>query len=378
VTNTKHAKLSASGAHRYMHCPGSVRMEEGLPGETSVYAEYGTAAHELAAECLKTDKPAAFYIGDRFNEIEVDDEMVEGVQIYLDYLQELGGDLLIEIKVDFSIFVPGGFGTADAIAFDAKSKTLTIVDLKFGKGIQVDAENNPQITLYALGALNDFDFIYDIENIRMIIVQPRLDHISEWEISKEKLIEEGNFIGSRAQDALRDDAPITPGEVQCRFCKAKGICLPLAEHNISIAFGDLDESTPKDPLKLDNNEIAEILVKSDLISGWLKAVRKRAWTELNLGREISGYKLVVGKTNRKWSDESAVEKALKRAKLKVDQIYTKKVISPAQAEKLLGKNHPAIEKHAIKPEGTPTLVPEPDKRPAILNSVEEDFKELFL
>ncbi len=378
MKKTQHAKLSGSSAGRWMNCPGSIRMEEDLPNVTSVHAEYGTAAHELAAECLKTGEPPELYLGKTFNNVEVDEEMVEGLQVYLDNLRELKGDLLAEIKVDFAPWVPGGFGTADAIHFDTKSKTLTVVDLKFGKGIQVDAENNPQITLYALGALNDFDFICDIENIRMIIVQPRLDHISEWEISKETLLEHGNFIESRAREALRENAPITPGEVQCRFCKAKGTCRPLAEHNINMAFGDPENATPKDPLNLDNDDIVEILDKSDMISSWLKAVRKQAFIELNCGRNVPGYKLVIGKTNRNWTDESVVEKALKRAKLKVTQIFTRKLISPAQAEKLLGTKYIALEKHIIKPEGAQTLAPDSDKRPAILNSIKEDFREIIL
>lgn len=361
-----HAKLSASGAHRWMHCPASIAMEEGIPDQGSSFAAEGTAAHELAERCLNRGADAAEYLGEEIpvgDEIfYVEEEMVEAVQLYLDYVRDQRGDLLVEKRVDFSPWVPGGFGTADAIVLHAG--TATVVDLKYGRGVKVDAEENPQAMAYALGALHGYDFLFECNTFKLVIVQPRLDHISEWEISRDDLLAwADNKLKPAAELALTDDAPFQPGESQCRFCKAKPVCRALAEHCQEVVMDGFSDQG-KDPAKLSNDEVAELIPQLDLVTGWAKAVEAHALHQLETGEDIPGYKLVAGRSTRKWKDEAEAETAL-RKKLKVAQVFNKKLVSPPQAEKLLGKGHAILTEHVIKPEGKPALAPVSDKRPAL-------------
>jgi len=203
---TPHAKLSASGSKRWINCPGSVKLEEQFPDVENEYALYGTEAHKLAEFCLDHHLDAHEYPKDRHG-IEVDDEMIAGVQEYLNYVRSLEGECFIEQRVDFSPWAPGGFGTADCIR--VTDNTLTVVDLKFGKGVQIFVEDNTQGILYALGAWHEYGFLYDIETIKIIIVQPRLDHIDEWEIDLQDLKIWGDVIRERAEIALSENAPTT-------------------------------------------------------------------------------------------------------------------------------------------------------------------------
>lgn len=376
---TAHAKLSASGAHRWLVCAGSVSMEEGFPDTTSKFAEHGTAAHELAERCLKEDVTAEYFVGQTFNGFEVDAEMVEAVQLYLDYIRNHSGEVLIEQKVDFSPWVHEGFGTCDCLVIEGH--TASVIDLKYGKGVKVDAENNSQAMLYALGALNEYEFLFDeINTFKLAIVQPRLDHISEWEVSREDLLAFGQYAKERADAALAEDAEVTPEEHACKFCKAKASCRTLAEHSLQVAAEGFEAVevpiTLKDPKKLTNKEIAALLPQMKAIVDWTKAVEAFALAELEHGHEVPGYKLVEGRSIRKWADEDAAEKALRGSKLKVADIFTKKLVSPTQAEKLLGKNHPILQEFSVKPEGKPAIAAESDKRPALVVDVTEGFSKV--
>lgn len=376
---TAHAKLSASGAHRWMVCAGSVRMEEDLPDTSSEFAEQGTAAHELAERCLKEDVTADFYAGKTFNGFEADAEMVESVQLYLDYVRNHQGEVLIEQKVDFSPWVSEGFGTCDCLVIEGH--TASVIDLKYGKGVKIDAEENKQAMLYALGALIEYEFIFDeIDTFKLSIVQPRLDHISEWEVSREDLLKFGEEAKQRATEALEEDAELTPDEHACKFCKAKATCRALAEHAIKIAaegFESVEEPiTLKDISKLSNAEVAALLPQLNTLSGWIKALEAHALNELEQGHDVPGYKLVAGRSIRKWRNEEDAEKALRGSKLKVAEIFTKKLISPTQAEKALGKGNPILQEQVITPEGKPTLAPLKDKRPALEVNPTEGFSKV--
>ena len=379
MTQRKHALLSASGASRWMPCPASVRMEEAIPEQASTFAEHGTAAHELAERCLTEDVTADFHQGKVFNGYEADDEMVEAVQLYLDYVRNHKGEVWIEQKVDFSPWVPGGFGTCDCLVI--KGDTATVIDLKFGKGVRVDAEDNPQAMLYALGALNEYEFLFDdIEHFTLSIVQPRLDHISEHTISKDELLKFGEHAKERASEALQEDAPFSPGEKQCKFCRAKDNCRALAEHSLQVAAEDFADVvvpiTLKDISRLSNEEVAALLPQLDNIANWIKALEAHALNKLEQGHEVPGYKLVAGRSIRKWADEEDAEKALRGSKLKVSEIFSKKLITPTQAEKVLGKGHPILQEHVIKPDGKPAIAPLKDKRPAIVVELGQDFKDV--
>ena len=373
---TLHAKLSASGSERWMRCTGSIKAEEGYPETTSVFAEEGTAAHELAELCLTQGQPASYFIGQQLpesNAITVTQEMADYVQIYIDYVKQLGGIQMYEQRVDFSAWVHEGFGTSDAIVIDGN--TLHVVDLKYGQGVKVYADNNSQAQLYALGALNDYGMVYEIDQLVIHIVQPRLDHIDVSEpIYVHELFKFGEYARMKAEEALSDEAKRVAGEKQCQFCKAKASCPELkrfTEQTILASFEQIDEMPQAD--KLTDAELRAALDNKKLIMSWLDAVEALVMNKLNSGEGFEGYKLVEGRSLRDWTDEEVAKSTL--TELLGEQAYVKKLISVAQAEKVLGKSHVgAIASLVSKPAGKPTLAPESDKRPAI-NITADSFGE---
>lgn len=366
---TAHAKLSASGAHRWLECPASVNMEQGIKDEGSPFAAEGTLAHEVAESALIAECNASHFIG-RQNQAEsftVDKPMAGYVQQYLDYVRSVKGKLFIEKKVSFAEWVKDGFGTADAIILN--NDVVTIVDLKYGKGVQVFPENNPQAMLYALGVLHEFGFIADIKTVNIVIVQPRLDHISEWTISTVDLLKWAKTVAKKAKMTEAKKPKFNAGEKQCQFCKAKGSCLALAELNLKLAsdgfeavetpivFSTADTLTP--------DQMAAILPQLKLLNAWVKAVEAYSLTLFESGETIPGYKIVEGRSIRKWSEDDKDVSRKLIEDLSLDQIYTQKLISPTQAEKLLGKDHAVMRVLVFKPEGKPTVVLSSDKRPEI-------------
>ena len=373
--STAHAKLSASGSAKWSLCPGSVFAEKDLPNTTSVFAEEGTAAHELAELLLRGDDELML-VGDVIgvtlpeSGVVVTQDMYDYVQMYVSYVNSLSGELFVEQRVDFSHIAPDGFGTSDAIVIN--DNTMTIVDLKYGKGVRVDAENNTQGILYALGAVNDYGMLFHIKTINIVIVQPRLDHISEWTIGIDELNRWGERLKQAAELALSENAPRSPGEKQCQWCRAKATCPALAkltESTLMTSFDNLDTSKPE---QLTDEQLKVALDNKKLIVSWFDAVETLVTDRLSSGQAFGGYKLVAGRANRAWRDEMTVAKVL-GAVLGDDTIYTRKLISPAQAEKELGKSRAELLDDLItKPEGAPTLVPESDKRPPV-NVSKNDF-----
>ncbi len=372
---TKHFILSASGAEKWMNCPGAIRLEKGIPETTSEFAEEGTAAHSLAAECLEKGLSADAYLGEMFDEFEVDEEMAEAVQVHLDYINNLPGIKFFEQRVSYSPWVKGGFGTSDAIVIDKKH--VTVIDYKHGKGIEVDVKNNPQLMIYALGVLNDYEIFEEFETFKLVIVQPRTNNISEWEISKADLLEFGEVVREKADIAKSENAPLNPGQKQCQWCRAKPICRALAEQNFKTAAEEFkDFETPistKDKELLSINEISDILTKLDLIKSWTSSIADYALKIALRGETIKGFKVVEGRSNRTWKKIGIAEKALKNY-LKASEMYKKTMLSPAQAEKALGKGHKIIDEHVIKPRGSPALVLADDKREP-WNPAKLDFQE---
>lgn len=374
-----HAKLSASGSHRWMACAGSVEAEAGIVEQSSPYAQEGTVAHAIAEMALRGGHRAEAYVGKTIDDVTVDWEMADAVQAYVDYVNELRGTTFVERRVSFDTWVPGGFGTADAVVIG--EKLISVVDLKFGKGVRVDAENNSQAMLYALGVINDLGPILDgDELIHMAIVQPRINHLSEWTITQEELRAWAeDTVKPAAALALTDNAPRTPGEKQCRFCKAQASCPALAQHIISVATDGFDEITPEtvvNPAEISMERLGTLLGSLELIRSWCNAVEDRAKAlMLEEHVEIPGFKVVAGRGSREWTDEAAAEKALKR-KLGAKNIYSKKLLSPAQAEKLLGKHDKIITTYVNKRDGAPTVAPLSDKRPALNIDHAADFDEV--
>ena len=377
---TQHAKLSASGSSRWLNCPGSVRLEQSYPDSTSTFAEEGTAAHALAEHCLNTGTYADDHVGDNCPDTGLmwTEEMAAYVQQYVDYCRDLPGHMFVEERVDFSLWVPEGFGTSDCIVISECGTEITVVDLKYGKGVRVDADNNTQGMLYGLGTLSDLSFIYpDIERINLVIHQPRLDHVSEWSLTTDELLEWAKWVSKQAKLCLSDDAPLVPGEKQCQWCKAKADCKALYNHTakvIGAEFDDLDQVD--EPQTLTPEQLALVLANKSLIESWLKAVSDRSLERMLSGEKIEGFKLVEGRSNRKWKDESEASELL-AAELG-DDAFTKKLLTPAQAEKKLGKPKAKavnLVDRIIKPEGATTIAPVSDKRREI-QPTSDDFEDL--
>lgn len=406
-----------------MNCLASVVLEAGLPDTSSTFADEGTAAHFLAEQCLSNDYNAGDYHGmtivvdkatgdTRFqgaghttpkgaSTFKVDEEMAGNVQVYVDRVRAYAVDheLLVEQRVEFSsiVGVDDSFGTSDAIILTSDGEELQVHDLKYGKGVRVSAERNEQLMLYALGALSEFGMIGDFKRARMVIHQPRLDHVSEWDCTIEDLEQFGNRAKLRALAITLIDVPceddFAPGEKTCQWCKAKATCPALASHVLSTVSDDfVDVDQPIAPqlshaevriAESPNDRIANYLSSVDLIESWCKAVRSKAESELHAGREVPGYKLVEGRRGaRQWTDKSEVESALKAMRLKTEEMYDLSLISPTTAEKLhkagtIGpRQWPKLQPLITQSTGKPSVAPASDKRPAlVIGNVEEDFDD---
>ena len=276
--------------------------------------------------------------------------------------------VLIEQRVDFSHWVQDGFGTADCILI--ADGTLNICDYKHGKGVEVSADHNPQMMLYALGALEIFDGIYDIDTVRMTIYQPRKSNISIFEMSKDDLLEWANTeLTQKAQLAYEGQGNFSCGE-WCRFCKAKAECRERAEVNLALAKYDFEQ-----PALLDDAEIADILGKVDALTTWAADVKEYALQQAVSGKEWPGWKLVEGRSNRKYTNEAVVAATVENAGF---DPYERKVLGITAMQKLLGKSRfeELLAPYIEKPQGKPTLIPESDKRPA-MNTAKSDFMEEF-
>lgn len=367
-----HAKLSASGSKRWMSCPGSIKAEDGMPDGSSVHAMYGTAAHELAEMCLTKGHDADRYAGKTLPESKhvVDHEMIVNTQSYVDYVRAVGGHQLYEVRVDFSPWVPDGFGTSDAIVYDDEG-VLHIIDLKFGKGVRVFAEENTQAQLYALGVVNDFGPLFEVDKIRVTIVQPRLDHVDSWDTTYDDLMVFGDRASAAADLALSDNPPRNPSEDACQFCRAKATCPSLYQHTSSVLMADFDDLADGGNLglldRLTDAQLQTALKSKKMILSWLDAIEELIKQRIDDGDTATGFKMVAGRSTRSWRndlDEQEIEESLLRAI--GEAAFVRKMVSPAQAEKLLGKKGAhTIEGLWQKSTGAPTLVQDSDPRPAL-------------
>lgn len=373
----KHALLSASSSKRWLNCTPSARLEEQFRKENAgPYAEEGTAAHALAEhkvkKCLRkrSKRPVSDYQCDEM------EECTDGYASYVMEQVEVAKQdckdpvVLIEQRLDYSAYVPEGFGTGDLLI--VADKTLTVIDLKYGKGVAVDAEWNPQMMLYGLGALELFDAIYDIDTVRMTIYQPRLESISTWEISVSDLMEwVETELKPKAQLAIHGEGEFHCGS-WCRFCKAKNTCRARAEEYLRLAQMEF-----KAPALLSDEEIAEVLKVADELAKWSADVYAFATDEAIIhGKKWTGFKLVEGRSSRKYTDEEEVAEAAKAAGY--TDIYKKSLVGITEMEKLMGKKKFAevLGKLVYKPQGKITLVTESDKRQEIQTvTAEADFKE---
>lgn len=409
-----HAKLSPSGAHRWMRCAGSVVLEASYPDEGSSYAREGSAAHEVAALVLEGHVgKASDLIGKRVEFVDgsetvqwlVTDDMADHVQTYVDFVLEVaeGHTLLVERKVPIGHITgeEGASGTSDAVVIDHVNKRITVIDLKFGMGVRVDAEENEQAQMYALGALEMYGVVCEFEEVEMIIHQPRLGHVSRWLVPVEQILKfsgaasiAANMCAAAAYAPSSDDEwsadYLSPGEKQCRFCKAKATC-PALRAEVTEIVGGAAAATVDDfagflPEKVDmlvgDNYLPIAMSKVGLVEDWCKAVRAEVERRLLAGQKVDGFKLVQGKRgNRRWASDEQAEKLFKSFRLRTDEAYNLSLISPTQAEKLL-KGNPKrwakVEEIITQSEGKPSVAFEADKRPALaVQSVADDFRDLI-
>ena len=385
-----HALLSASGAHRWLHCTPSAKLEE-AEGErqSSAYAQEGTLAHELSELYIKHDilnevddaKFEECFSAIASNEL-FSDEMLDAIPMYVDYCNDEYAEaktkdsnaiMKIEQKLDLSEYVPESFGTADCVI--VCDNTIEIIDLKYGRGVPVYAEYNIQLMLYGLGVLRNYDTLYDVNNLKLTIVQPRLNNISTWEISVDDLVKYANETIKPAADLAFKGLGDPKAGPWCKFCAVKNKCRELYNENLKIAKYEFAE-----PEFLTDDEIADVLKRERLFIEWINSIKKYAEEKAINDRKVwPGFKLVEGTTKRKWSNEDDVANKIftKFPEISEDQIYDMKLKGITHIEKLIGKKKVAevLNDVIIKPQGKPTLVPEDDKRPALgIEDAINDFK----
>ena len=369
-----HAILSASSSDRWLHCPPSARLCETYEDKGSDYAREGTDAHALAEYKLK--KALGFPADDPTENLTFfNEEMADCTDGYAEYVleqveaaKEACSDpvVLIEQRVDFSRWVEQGFGTADCIII--ADGTLRVIDYKHGLGVLVDAYENPQMQCYALGSLELFDDIYDIDTVSMTIYQPRRQNVSTYEVSKDDLYRWADeVLKPTAELAFAGDGNFLCGE-WCGFCKAKNECRARADENMKLAQYDF-----KLPPLLTDAEVEDILSKADDLVSWASDIKEYALKQALSGKEWSGFKLVEGRANRRYSNEAAVIQTVESAGF---DPYERKLLGITAMQKLLGKSRfdELLTAYIEKPQGKPTLVPESDKRPA-MNTAKNDFME---
>ena len=371
-----HALLSASSSHRWLHCNPSARLEREFADRESVAAAEGTACHALAEHKLKrklklrSERPVSPFDTDEMETCTDDYADFVMEQVTKERRRDPDTQVFIEQRLDFSCYVPEGFGTGDCLI--VSRGRIHIIDLKYGQGLLVDSEENPQMMLYALAALNQYEEQYQIKKVKLTIFQPRRDNVSTWETTVAKLKKWATKdLVPKAQRAFKGEGEYCPGE-WCIFCKAAVKCRARAEDKLRLA-----QSEFKMPPLLTDAEIESVLAKLPDIKKWADEIQEYALAKALAGKEWTGFKLVEGRSVRKFTDERAVVKAANDAGY--HDIYKQSLISITEMEKLMGKVEFSKVLGALvtKPQGKPTLVPDTDKRQAIsVSNPKSEFSEI--
>jgi len=380
-----HALLSASGASRWINCTPSPRLEEGFANESSSFAEEGTLAHEFAELTLRAQSHIGVgdYVEKYTNLVGMQyysSEMEGFVQVHVNYVLEQFAEakrktpdaiLLIEQKVDITHLIEEGFGTCDVIII--ADGTLEVIDLKYGLGVRVNADDNSQLKLYGSGALEAYDLMYDIHTVKLTITQPRMDSISSWEISAEDLRQWGEeVVKPKAQIAYAGEGEQVTGE-WCKFCKASPRCKAQADKALELAKLDFAE-----PKLLTDDQLIEVYAQSPQVTKWLTSVTDYIFKEALAGKKWEGYKLVDGQNRRGWTDEEKALEVLQEKKFKYKDLVAIKLKGIGDIEKLVGKKEfPTLLGDVVAFKKTsPSLVPENDKRPALgIDQAKADFAD---
>lgn len=387
-----HARLAPSAASRWFECPGSVRLSDGIENKSSLYADEGSAAHELAAYCLRNDMEPDLFDGEfvdinaktdkaRFTKeggdgrFIVDADMIAGVGLYLDHVRKLARpnvEIAVEQLVDLSYLgIPGlDGGTADFLAYDPATKSMSVVDLKYGRGVPVDPDKNKQALCYALGAIQRYSN-RGLSKVILTIVQPRCPHpagpVRTWSADVVDLLDFEDELRERAIATTEADAPLAAGP-WCRFCPVGATCTVRRDHGLKLAQAEFDavgNMTLPVVSTMSPGELGETLGRVTEIEDWCRRVKEHAHLEAVHGRMPEGWKLVQKRATRKWMDESDAADALAALGVDTDKIWTQKIVTPAQADKLVGsKNKKALEPYYSKQSSGTVLAPEHDSRPA--------------
>lgn len=382
----KHALLSASSAHRWLICSPSARLEEQFPDQGSPHAAEGTLAHELCELKVRQNfikKQSAATYKKKLKAIRENEWYQKEMDGYTDEYLDIVASIVhsfdaepyinVEKKLDFSHVVPEGFGTGDCVIIGGND--MHILDFKYGKGVPVSAVSNPQLKLYALGALKAYGLLYPIQQVTMHIIQPRIHNNSDYTQSTEELLQWGETIKPWARQAYDGEGEYRPSEEICRFCRAKATCRARAEKNLELAKEEF-----KQPPLLSAEEVGRILKQAKDLKAWVTDLE--AWTlkEILAGGSVPGWKAVEGRSNRQFADQDKAFQLLQASGLLDESmLYIRKPQTLTEIEKMLGKKEfrEVLADQVVKPPGKPTLVPEEDKREAIAlkTSAEEDFKE---
>lgn len=379
---SSHALLSPSASHRWLHCTAAPRLEEGIKDEGSDYAAEGTLAHAYCAMKLKEflglptdgEKEEIAALQEKYGTGEMSEYTDTYATIVLEKFNAAravtpDAQLLVETRLDFSDYVPEAFGTADAIII--ADGTMEIIDFKYGKGVKVSAVENPQMMIYALGAYARFAFEYRIDNLRATIVQPRIDNLSEYEITVEELTSwASNVLTPAAEKAYKGEGPQTPGS-WCQFCKVKNQCRALADKCKAAVAVDPKLITPEELAK-------DVLPMVPIVKTWISGVEEFALAQALSGVQLPGWKIVEGRSIRKITDTDSVADALTKSGYTQSDIYKPiEMRTITELEKLVGKKQFAAlcGEWVNKPQGKPTLAPESDKRKAI-DPAADDFKDV--
>lgn len=396
-----HARLSPSGAERWLVCPGSIVLSEGIPDKSSSYSRLGTAAHSLAEKCLETGKHPLDLIDEEIvieDEVfTVDEDMAQSVAVYVDHIREQlkpGVELEIECRLDLSHVIEDSFGSGDALIYDPATKHLQIKDYKHGQGVAVEPEENEQLLTYAVGAIKRYDN-RQVDKVTLTVIQPRKPHargpIRSWETDPwtlvefqerlregAELVDEATYNYGRTGDGHWRDLYLTPGD-HCTFCKAAPTCPALRERAYELAkaeFSEAGEVVTPTVTDMDSNELAKVLKNVETLKIWLRRVEEFAHAEAVAGRPPTGYKLVAKRATRRWRDAEEAAAGIKiQFDLEDSDIYAApKMKTPAQVEKIVGKKKfELLSELTVKESSGSVLAPYDDPRPVVRVSAEEEF-----